>query len=132
MTRTTAVTPEERLNNAILSFAHAVNNDLDEVLRALNKDGQTELADDLLKLRGEWIDASQAALESIGRQPATYKLDDFTFEHLTAWCDRETHTADEADQLRDRIIAYLESLPLEDAQYSVSHGWPHVRNLVDA
>jgi hypothetical protein len=63
----TEVTPEERLHNAILSFAHAVNNDLDEVLRALNKDGQTELADDLLRLRGEWIDASQAAFDSFKR-----------------------------------------------------------------
>ncbi len=61
------LTPEERLHNAILSFAHAVNNDLDEVVRALCKDGQDELAGDLVNLRNEWRDASQAAFDSFGR-----------------------------------------------------------------
>lgn len=57
-------TAEERLHNAILSFAHAVNNDLDAVTRALRKDGQEELAGDLVQLRNEWRDASQAAFDS--------------------------------------------------------------------
>ena len=60
----TRVTPEERLHNAILSFAHAVNNDFDEVIRALCKDGQEGLAGDLVKLRDEWRDASQVAFDS--------------------------------------------------------------------
>ena len=58
----------ERLHAAILSFAQGVNNDFEEIVRALyarGADGR-ELVDDLTKLRAEWIDASQAALESIG------------------------------------------------------------------
>ena len=61
-----------------------------------------------------------------------YTLDAATFEHLTAWCERETRTADEADALRERMIRWLESVPVEDATYSLSHGWPHVRNLAEA
>ncbi len=59
-----AVTVDERLHNSILSFAHAVNNDLDEIVRALSRDGQEELAGDLVRLRNEWRDASQAAFDS--------------------------------------------------------------------
>ena len=64
---TADVTPEERLHNAILGFAHAVNNDLDDVTRALCKDRQEELAGELIELRNEWRDASQAAFDSIAR-----------------------------------------------------------------
>jgi hypothetical protein len=123
------VPPDERLHNAILSFAHGVNNDFDTVIFALRQDRRNELADDLIKLRDEWRDASQAAFESIQAPP--YKLDDSTFEHLTAWCERETRTADEALELRGKMIDYVQSLPVEDAEYSIGHGWPHVRNLVE-
>lgn len=61
-------TPEERLNDAILSFAHGVNNDMDEIVAALAKDKKEELAGDLVKLRNEWRDASQAALESFSKE----------------------------------------------------------------
>jgi len=61
----------------------------------------------------------------------TYKIDDYTFSHLTDWCERETFVEDEALALRERIIAYLEALPTEDAEYSLDHGWPHVRSLVE-
>lgn len=63
----TEVPSDERLHNAILSFAHAVNNDFDEVTRALCKDGQEDLAGDLVKLRNEWRDASQAAFDSFNQ-----------------------------------------------------------------
>lgn len=62
-------TPEERLNAAILSFAHGVNNDFDDIIRALydrGADGR-ELAADLTKLRDAWRDASHAALASLQR-----------------------------------------------------------------
>jgi len=63
-------TPEERLNDAILSFAQGVNNDFEEVIRALAKNGQADIADDLLKLHDEWRDASQAAFDSFTSQAA--------------------------------------------------------------
>ena len=45
-----------------------VNNDMEEVVRALKKDGQAALADDLIKLRDAWRDASQAAFDSFNRK----------------------------------------------------------------
>ena len=60
----TEVPPDERLNNAILSFAHGVNNDFDIIVTALQRERQHELAADLIKLRDAWRDASQAAFES--------------------------------------------------------------------
>lgn len=62
----------------------------------------------------------------------TYKLDDPTYVHLAAWCERETRDYAEAEWLLDRIKTFLESLPVEDAEYSLSHGWSHVRNLAEA
>jgi len=61
-------TPEERLHDAILSFAQGVNNDFEEVICALSKNSQADLADDLIKLRNEWRDASiQAAFDSFNK-----------------------------------------------------------------
>jgi hypothetical protein len=60
-----------------------------------------------------------------------YRMDNATFEHLVAWCDRETHTSDESDALSSRIVGFLQSQPVEDAEYSLSHGWTHVRNLME-
>ena len=62
----------------------------------------------------------------------TYKLDDPTFIHLAAWCERETQDAAEAEWLLDRMQTFVESLPVEDAEYSIAHGWPHVRSLTEA
>lgn len=63
------MTPEERLNAAILSFAHGVNNDFEEIVRALYNRGNDgrELAKDLTELRDAWRDASIAAVDSIRR-----------------------------------------------------------------
>ena len=61
----------------------------------------------------------------------TYEIDDATFVHLSDWCERNTRDADEANAVSCKIIAYLESLPIEDAEYSLSHGWTHVRDLAE-
>lgn len=58
-------TPAERLHDAILSFAHAVNSDFVEIQAALRKDGQDELVADLEKLHKEWHAASQAAFDPV-------------------------------------------------------------------
>jgi len=68
---------------------------------------------------------------------ARYNMDDATFQHLTDWCDsqvveREGQTEDSADLLRETILVYLQSCDVEDAEYSISHGWTHVRNLAEA
>lgn len=55
----------QRLDNAILSFAHRVDSDLPEILDALRTAGQRELADDLVTLNNAWRDASQEAWEAI-------------------------------------------------------------------
>lgn len=59
----------------------------------------------------------------------TYKIDDATFQHLTAWCESQLRPA-EADTVRERIIAFLEASDPHDAEYSLSHGWWHVYDLV--
>ena len=58
-----------------------------------------------------------------------YKMDDATFTHLTAWCERESYD-EEADALRERMILFLEAQESEDAEYSLSHGWRHVYDLL--
>ena len=58
-----------------------------------------------------------------------YRMDDQTFFHLGTWCERY-YRLDEAVAKRDAIVAMLESMPVEDAEYSMNHGWPHVANLL--
>ena len=55
---------EQRLDQAILSLAQGVSNDLTEIVGALRRDRRDELADDLTKLHDAWRDASQAAFDS--------------------------------------------------------------------
>lgn len=59
----------------------------------------------------------------------TYRMDDATREHLAAWCARNCREED-AEQTFDRIVAHLEALDAEDAEYSLSHGWQHILNLL--
>ncbi len=59
----------------------------------------------------------------------TYMMDDATFQHLTTWCDRQ-YRDDEATDKRNAIMEMLEAMPVEDAEYSLSHGWTHVANLL--
>jgi hypothetical protein len=86
----------------------------------------------IVTLRDHVSDVLAKVAKARDAAPAQYKLDDSTFEHLTAWCERESRDADEALELRGKMIDYVQSLPVEDAEYSVSHGWPHVRNLAEA
>jgi len=67
-------TPEERLHDAILSFAQGINNDFEEVIRALFKNSQADLADDLIKLRNEWLDARRAAFDSFNKAGVNGKV----------------------------------------------------------
>lgn len=70
----TVKTPEEKLNDALLTFAHVVNNDMEVIVRALKQARDIELTmlvDDLVRYRNAWKDASQAFLESIGKQEST-------------------------------------------------------------
>ena len=60
-----------------------------------------------------------------------YQMDNSTWEHLTEWCQRNTHTEDEAQVLRDDIVQHLEALDVEDAEYSLNHGWTHVRDVME-
>jgi len=60
-----------------------------------------------------------------------YTMDDATWQHLTDWCYASTHTDDESQELRDQIVAHLEALDKEDADYSLSHGWTHVRDVME-
>jgi len=64
--------------------------------------------------------------------PAWYRVDAATWEHLTAWCQRETRTEDEALELRDEIVAYLESCEVLDAEYELGRGWSYVRERSSA
>ena len=59
-----------------------------------------------------------------------YSMPDDTRRHLLAWCDRETMTGREADALALSIITLLESFTEAEAEYSLNHGWAHVRNLL--
>lgn len=59
-----------------------------------------------------------------------YQIDDQTFDHLTAYCERETRTEDEALELREKILGYLEACEPDEAEYSLSHGWRHLSDLV--
>ncbi len=58
-----------------------------------------------------------------------YWMDEATFQHLTTWCD-SYFREEEATEKRNRMIEMLEAMPSEDAEYSMSHGWPHVANLL--
>lgn len=60
-----------------------------------------------------------------------YQMDDRTFAHLTEWTSANTDSWAEADLLRERMATYLESLSLDEAEYSLNHGWTHVRNLLE-
>jgi hypothetical protein len=66
---------------------------------------------------------------TIWAEQATYKMDDATFRHLTAWAD-DYFRPEEAVERRDAIVALLEAMPTDDAEYSLGHGWPHVANLL--
>ncbi len=59
----------------------------------------------------------------------TYLMDDATFQHLTTFCDRFFRD-DEATNKRNAVVSMLEAMPPEDAEYSLSHGWPHVVGLL--
>ena len=62
---------------------------------------------------------------------ARYQMDDFTFQHLTHWCDTQGPWASEhATECRNAIVYYLERLSVKDAEYSINHGWSHVARLV--
>lgn len=60
-----------------------------------------------------------------------YRMDNATFQHLTTWCDN-FFRPEVAGPERDRIITHLETLDTEDAEYSISHGWTHVYDVMDA
>ena len=58
-----------------------------------------------------------------------YRVNDWTFEHMSAWCERNVRS-DELHDVREAMIRYLESGSIEDAEYSLSHGWQHIYDLV--
>lgn len=58
-----------------------------------------------------------------------YVMDDETFQHLTDWCE---DNVSQPDVVRESIMMYLTKLDVEDAEYSLRHGWWHVYNLVIA
>ena len=57
-----------------------------------------------------------------------YQIDNATFDHLSAWCDAQLRD-DERETVRDRILGYLSDCDVEDAAYSLSHGWRHIQDL---
>lgn len=57
-----------------------------------------------------------------------YQMDDATFSHLTAWCERECRE-DEKDTVRDRILLFLETESVQDAEWHLSHGWQHLHDV---
>lgn len=59
-----------------------------------------------------------------------YRIDNATFDHLSAWCERDLRDG-ERETIKTRILDYLSACDREDAEYSLSHGWPHIRNLVE-
>lgn len=67
-TQPQTTTPAERLHDALLSFAHACNSSLHEIVFALRAVGEADLAADLEGLRSEWTQAAHAFVESIGQQ----------------------------------------------------------------
>jgi hypothetical protein len=58
-----------------------------------------------------------------------YDMDDATYQHLTSWCDRQ-YREGEAELKREQMANLLQSMSPEDAEYSLSHGWSHVANLL--
>jgi hypothetical protein len=60
---------------------------------------------------------------------ALYRMDDATYRHLNDWCD-SFYRMEESTAKCDAIIAMLEAMPAVDAEYSLSHGWQHVANLL--
>ena len=58
-----------------------------------------------------------------------YIMDDATFQHLTDWCEQQLRE-DEFLAVRDQIINFLEASEVEDAEYSINHGWWHVHDLM--
>jgi hypothetical protein len=57
-------------------------------------------------------------------------MDNATFEHLTAWCERE-YSDRKVDGVRNAMVNLLESMDQDSAEYSLSHGWPHISNLLE-
>lgn len=58
-----------------------------------------------------------------------YSIDDATFAHLNRWAEVALRD-EERDAIVTAIIAYLEGGSVDDAEYSLAHGWAHIRDLV--
>jgi hypothetical protein len=54
--------------------------------------------------------------------------DDFTLRHLRDWFKRGQAPCaeDMAEQSEKRMIAFLQTLDTEDAEYAMGQGWSHV------
>lgn len=62
---------------------------------------------------------------------AKYRMTDALHDDFTYWLSQNTRNVAEEEALYQKIMGYLESCTPEDARFSVSHGWEHVRNLVE-
>lgn len=58
----------EKMDQAILCFAQGVNNDFDDIRKALLKDNRIELVRDLEWRSRQWHDASEAFLQAIAAE----------------------------------------------------------------
>ena len=63
-----------------------------------------------------------------------YVMDDATFTHLTTWCESgyAPFAYEEADAVRERIMAFLQSECVEDAEWHLNCGWPHLYEVTHA
>ena len=57
-----------------------------------------------------------------------YQIDNATLSHLNEWCERNVREED-CEDVRNRILSYLEDCDTVDAEYSLSHGWQHIADL---
>lgn len=84
------------------------------------------------RLEGESLALIRAAREiknGLAKSVDAYKLDDATFAHLSRWAE-VTLRDEEREEVVGKIIAYLEGGSIDDAEYSLAHGWSHIRDLV--
>lgn len=60
-----------------------------------------------------------------------YNMDDTTYIHLGDWCYScwAPFAESKADYARDRIVTYLQSLSVEDAERAMEDGWTKVYDL---
>jgi hypothetical protein len=61
--------------------------------------------------------------------PSLYVMDDWTFQHLTVFLDHYCREED-VEEKREAVVSMLQAMPAEDAEYSLSHGWRHVLDLL--